>query len=230
MSGFKINWTKSALLHLNAKHTTKTSVLLANIPIVQHFKYLGIEIFSSLNQIIKHNYSSVLNKILRDMDRWIDLPMSIRARVSIVKMNAPDQFRKLYGSSSPPSSLPTHPLQHLFIKQNRTKGMVSKLYQFLQVTDLVSLPVERVWRRDCPDLAQDFDWGTMWSSIHEASHNPDHQQIHSPLLNSITWKLFMSHAVICAQWKPRAHLFTCSGTVFLLDNFRAMLHPNYLIW
>ena len=62
-------------------------VLPANIPIVQNFKYLGIEIFYSLNQIIKHNYSFVLNKILRDMDRWIDLPMSIRACISIVKMN-----------------------------------------------------------------------------------------------------------------------------------------------
>jgi len=85
MSGFKINWFKSALLHLN--DTAKTSVLPADIPIVQHFKYLGIEIFSSLNQIIKHNYLFVLNKILRDMDRWIDPPMSIRARISIVKMN-----------------------------------------------------------------------------------------------------------------------------------------------
>ena len=85
MSGFKINWYKSALLHLN--DSAKTSILPANIPIVQHFKYLGIEVFSSLNQIIKHNYSSVLNKILRDIDRWIDLPMSIRARISIVKMN-----------------------------------------------------------------------------------------------------------------------------------------------
>lgn len=360
MSGFKINWSKSALLHLN--DTAKTSVLPANIPIVQHFKYLGIEIFSSLNQIIKHNYSSVLNKILRDMDRWIDLTMSIQARVSIVKMNIlprinfvssmvplphpPDSWSKLQSTTSkfiwkrkrprlklsilqgrredgglavpnfehyswsfvlrpllswfdshssvswlmlesnivqpwtlqdvlfsnvskkqcqlrlgpiishlvlvwrlvethchlsckwhtfspifnnkalliggrpicapqweqrgvhylkdiyndfgllsfadikdafdlPGSTiffylqlrsplradgvpwqypLPTHPLRDLFTKQNRTK--VSKLYIFLQVTDLVSLPVEGVWRRDCPDLAQDFDLDAMWSSIH----------------------------------------------------------------
>ena len=79
--------------------------------------------------------------------------------------------------------LPTHPLRDLFTKQNGTKGMVSKLYHFLQVTDLVSLPVERVWRRDGPDRAQDFDWDAMWSSIHEASHNPDHQQIHFNFLH-----------------------------------------------
>jgi len=61
--------------------------------------------------------------------------------------------------------------------------MVSKLYHFLQVTDLVSLPVERIWRRDCPDLAQDLDWDVMWSSIHETSRNPDHQQIHFNFLH-----------------------------------------------
>jgi len=34
MSGFKINWSKYALIHLN--DTAKTSVLPDNIPIVQH--------------------------------------------------------------------------------------------------------------------------------------------------------------------------------------------------
>lgn len=85
MSGFKINWSKFAVLHLNG--SAKTSVLPVNIPIVQQFKYLEIEIFSSLNQIVKYNYSLVLNKVLRDMDQWIGLPISIRACVSIIKMN-----------------------------------------------------------------------------------------------------------------------------------------------
>lgn len=85
LPGFKINWSKSALLHLN--DVAKSSVLPANIPTVQHLTYLGIEIFSSLNQITKYNNSMVLNKTLRDLDRWVDLPMSIRARVSVIKMN-----------------------------------------------------------------------------------------------------------------------------------------------
>ena len=61
--------------------------------------------------------------------------------------------------------------------------MVSKLYHFLQVTGLEPLTVEKVWRRDCPDLAQDFEWDAVWSSIPEASRNPDHQQIHFNFLH-----------------------------------------------
>ena len=56
--------------------------------------------------------------------------------------------------------------------------MVSKTYHFLLVTNLVTLPIERVWERDCPDIAQDFEWDEVWSSIHEVSRNPDHQHIH----------------------------------------------------
>lgn len=379
MSGFKINWSKSALLHLN--DAAKSSVLPVTVPIVRQFKYLGIEIFSSLNLIVKHNYSFALNNVLRDMDRWIGLPMSIRARVSIVKMNVlprinfvtsmvplpppPEYWSKLrlaiskfiwnrkrprlkmstsqrrredgglsvpnfelyswsfvlrpllswfdsdsavswrmlennmvapwtlkdvlfvnmsmkqcqlrfgpiiahlmlvwrlaekhchiscrwhtvspifnnkalliggrpisapqweqggvhylkdiYNNSGllsfsnirdafnlPGSSfffylqlrsalrahgvpwqrpLPTHPLRELFTKQAKNKGMVSKLYHFLLVSNLVPLPIERVWKRDCPDLAEDFEWNDVWSSIHEASRNPDHQQIHFNFLH-----------------------------------------------
>lgn len=60
--------------------------------------------------------------------------------------------------------------------------MASKLYSFLQKHP-VSLPIKRIWSRDCPDLAQNFDWDAVWSSIKEASRNPDHQQIHFNFLH-----------------------------------------------
>lgn len=85
LSGFKINWSKSALLHLN--HSACNSIISANIPIVKQFKYLGVDVFPCLNKIIKHNYSIALNNILKDMEKWMSRPMSIQARVSVVKMN-----------------------------------------------------------------------------------------------------------------------------------------------
>ena len=62
-----MNWSKSALLHLN--DNAKRSRLSVNIPIVKQFKYVGIEVFPSLNQIIKHNYSVALTNVLKDMER-----------------------------------------------------------------------------------------------------------------------------------------------------------------
>ena len=85
MSGFKINWSKSALLHLNEAALNSNTTF--GIPTVRQFKYLGIEIFPSLNKTVKHNYLAAQNNILKDMERWVLLPMSVQSRVSIVKMN-----------------------------------------------------------------------------------------------------------------------------------------------
>lgn len=85
LSGFKINWTKSALLPLN--DSAKRLQFSPGIPVVQDFKYLGIQIFPSLNHTVTHNYIQTLNRVKADLDRWISLPNSLRARVSIVKMN-----------------------------------------------------------------------------------------------------------------------------------------------
>jgi len=57
------------------------------IAVVQHFKYLGIYIYPSLNHIVMQNFSEVGKDIKRDLDSWINLPNSLQARISIVKMN-----------------------------------------------------------------------------------------------------------------------------------------------
>lgn len=76
------------------------------------------------------------------------------------------------------SSVPVHPLRKRFAVQSETKGMVSKLYQFLVIPRRFGLPIERIWERDCPNLSDEFDWHGVWSNIPEVSRNPDHQQIH----------------------------------------------------
>ena len=38
-------------------------------------------------RLLKYNYSLALNNVLKDMDLWNSHPISIRARVSIIKMN-----------------------------------------------------------------------------------------------------------------------------------------------
>lgn len=56
---------KSALLPLNN---------VGAVAVVQHFKYLGIEIYDSLEAIVKNNFTDVFKKILYDLDRWMNLP------------------------------------------------------------------------------------------------------------------------------------------------------------
>ena len=85
LSGFKINWSKPALMPLN--EAAKTSAFPSNIPSVTHFKYLGIDVFSSQHFTVKQNYTETLNKVLGDLERWASLPNSLQAFISIVKMN-----------------------------------------------------------------------------------------------------------------------------------------------
>lgn len=85
LSGLKINWSKSAYLPLN--EAANTASLPAEISVVQHLRYLGIEIFPSLNEIIKYNYNGVLNKVMNDLDRRSSIQNSLQGRISIIKMN-----------------------------------------------------------------------------------------------------------------------------------------------
>ena len=85
LSGYKINWTKSALLPLNSK--LNLSSLPQHIPVVKQFKYLGVDIFPSLTTIANKNFQGIYNKIEADLNRWSHLPKSVQARVSIIKMD-----------------------------------------------------------------------------------------------------------------------------------------------
>ena len=85
ISGYKINWSKSALLPLN--DTMRHASLPNIIPVVDNFKYLGLSIFPSLQTTVSVNYNSTLRQVESDLERWSSIPNSFRARASIVKMN-----------------------------------------------------------------------------------------------------------------------------------------------
>ena len=57
ISGYKINMAKSSLLPLNA--AMRDLEICTEIPIVQHFRYLGIDIHLSLDTIISKNYKNM---------------------------------------------------------------------------------------------------------------------------------------------------------------------------
>ncbi len=84
LSGFKINWSKSCLLPLNSKIDSMSFSI--SIPLVQNFKYLGIYVFPSLQEIVSKNYNSILAKVSSDLENWSCLPTSFQARISVIKL------------------------------------------------------------------------------------------------------------------------------------------------
>lgn len=55
-SGYKINWNKSALMHLNNLSVNSVSGF---IPVVTSLRYLGVEIFPSLHTIALKNVQGI---------------------------------------------------------------------------------------------------------------------------------------------------------------------------
>jgi len=60
ISGYKINWTKSALMLLGG---LDDQIPLFNIPVVSSFTYLGVSISPSLNLLTADNYNKVLKNV-----------------------------------------------------------------------------------------------------------------------------------------------------------------------
>ncbi len=83
ISGYKINWQKSALLPLKGNKENLTQV---NIPTLNKFKYLGIVIFPNLENTVENNYMECLDKIRTKLEKWMSKPISFGGRISIIKM------------------------------------------------------------------------------------------------------------------------------------------------
>lgn len=74
--------------------------------------------------------------------------------------------------------LKDHPLLKVLRETRGTRGLVSKLYNFLLEKMHPPLTIDSSWRADIPDLSPSFNWDSVWVMVMHASRNPDHQQIH----------------------------------------------------
>lgn len=106
LSGYQINWSKSVLMPLN--DSGKNINLPPNIPVVSEFTYLGIRISTSLQQIVKQNYTVIFNNIKDDLQKWAPLNLTIQGRIATVKMNILPRLNFLF------AMLPLSPPQTLF--------------------------------------------------------------------------------------------------------------------
>ena len=57
------------------------------VPVISHFKYLGVEIYFSLVITGKNNFKHLCNCIKEDLAQWCDLTLSLSGRISLINMN-----------------------------------------------------------------------------------------------------------------------------------------------
>ncbi|CAB1314562.1 unnamed protein product [Coregonus sp. 'balchen'] len=74
ISGYKVNMDK-------------TSVTGPFRWLPQGFKYLGITVDNDLRNVYKLNYPVLVQKVVDDLNRWIDMPLTLFGRINCFKIN-----------------------------------------------------------------------------------------------------------------------------------------------
>ncbi len=105
LSGYKLNWSKSALMPIN--NVKVNSSIPSFISIKESFIYLGITIYKNIHKIARDNFNNILVKVKNDIQRWKNLKVSLQGRISTVKMNLSPRFNFffLYATTFSPSRL-----------------------------------------------------------------------------------------------------------------------------
>ncbi len=125
LSGYKINWGKSALMPIN---NVKVNFSVPSfIPIKESFIYLGITIYKNIHKIARDNFNNILVKVKTDIQRWKNLKVSLQGRISTVKMNLLPRFNFFF------SMLPLSPPPGYFKEIN---SIISKF----------------IWNDKCPRI------------------------------------------------------------------------------
>uniref|UniRef100_A0A8P4JZV7 Endonuclease/exonuclease/phosphatase domain-containing protein n=1 Tax=Dicentrarchus labrax TaxID=13489 RepID=A0A8P4JZV7_DICLA len=82
----------------------KTQVENAGTQVCQYITYLGLKVPTQLDRIFSLNYEALFNKVEKDLDRWMQLPISLIGRMNCIKMNVLPRF--LYLFQTLPISIP----------------------------------------------------------------------------------------------------------------------------
>ena len=119
ISDYSINWSKSSILPIKnsgwdvAAHTSP-------IPIcTSHLTYLGIHISSRLSELFSLNFTPLLKTITDDLERWMNLPISLTGRIATVKMSILPKINYLF------SMIPIQPTLTWF---KSLDSIISKYY------------------------------------------------------------------------------------------------------
>lgn len=144
LSGYKISWTKSSLMHLNSIRSA--TPLPSNIPVVRQFRYLGTDISPSLFHKESHNFQSIHNQMEKDLERSKTVKTSkLSSSPHINSQNghsAPCKFLLFNDPPSPPKGYweKLHSLTSKFIWNGKRPRLKLKTLQQDKIQGGLGLP------------------------------------------------------------------------------------------
>ena len=96
LSGYKLNHQKSQLFPINSLAGDLPHSIAPFEWAETGFRYLGVFICASLPNMMNKNFSSLLEGVDKDLDRWSLLPLSLMGRVNLIKMVVFPKFWYLF--------------------------------------------------------------------------------------------------------------------------------------
>lgn len=95
-SGYKHNFDKSELLLITPAVRQLSFHSLPFKVTNNQLSYLGVSITKSHSQLLKANFTPLLDRNRQDVIRWSSMPLSLAGRISTVKMNILSKFLYLF--------------------------------------------------------------------------------------------------------------------------------------
>lgn len=103
ISDYSINWNKSSILPLD-NNSLDVAALVTPIPIcTSHITDWGIHVSPRMSELPNLNFTPLLKTINNDLQRWMNLPLSILGRIASVKMTILPKINYLL------TMIPIHP-------------------------------------------------------------------------------------------------------------------------
>ncbi len=90
LSGYGMDWSRSALMPID--NVGVGSSVPSFVPIEESFTYLGIAMCRSIHGIARDSFGNVLVGVGNGVQRWKNLGVSLRGRISTVGMNLLPRF------------------------------------------------------------------------------------------------------------------------------------------
>lgn len=103
-SGFKVNETKSSIMFLNKQERINPVINHPFNNAVNGFKYLGITITPTIEDLVSCNYDPMISTVTESMNSWSSMPISLLGHINVIKMNILPKFLYLFQSIPLPPS------------------------------------------------------------------------------------------------------------------------------